>query len=446
MHFLWPLLLWNSLKPQPPGGLASHGDTNNNTYLTAPSNDSWYSPPSGWESKTPGTVLRLRPHAYTLSPFPIKNVNDTFQALFRTTDSHGNASWAVTTVFTPTTIQCNSTSAAGRTKNCNQTHGILSYHPPYDTSCVDASPGYGLQWGEPYGEMAEALARGWWVSVPDYEGPLAAYGAGLLAGRAILDSVRAVLKSVGDFGFPSPDLAKVAMWGYSNGATATQFAAEVAGTYAPDLDPYLVGAAVGGQIVNVSVSGPLLNGKDVAGLLIQGLIGITAIYPDQRQYLLSRLKPSGPYNSSEFLSARSMSGLESLLHFKYQDVWEYFIGGRPDAEVPLMTDLFNHEGATGNHGTPSMPVFIYTVVDDAMSPIDESDKLVTKLCAQGANILYHRNSRGGHNGELTNGRQRALDFLGTVLDGKKVPTVNLPATGCRWENLTYEQNPNTPFV
>jgi Secretory lipase len=420
---------------------SSSGDVG--TYLPFPSLDPWYQAPQGWEAAAPGTILRMRQHAYNMTPIAIPNVNDTFQVLFRSTDSQKNATWAVTTVFVPARRHgCsnnNNATLGHRAAAGNCTLGILSYQLPYDTSCVNASPSFGLQWGEPYGEIANALGRGWWVSVPDFEGPLASYGANIVAGYITLDSTRAVLQAASQLGFTD---ARIGLWGYSNGASATEAAVELATKYAPALK--IAGAAIGGLTPKSTTSGPLLTQSEVSGLLVQGIIGITSQYPEQRKYLVSRLNPSGPYNASEFFYASYMSGWQSLLYYAYVDIFEYFIGGQADLESSQMIDMFTREGSLGSYGVPSTPVFMYHAVADDMTPIAETDDLVKSFCDKGANILYHRNLWGGHNDELTNGRQRALDFLGNVLDGSK--TLAVPATGCQTVNLTYMQDPKQPIV
>jgi hypothetical protein len=69
---------------------------------------------------------------------------------------------------------------------------LLSYQISYDSVSVDASPSYYLNSITDTGIEA-ALDRGWHVNVPDYEGPLASFTAGLMSGYATLDSVRAAL-------------------------------------------------------------------------------------------------------------------------------------------------------------------------------------------------------------------------------------------------------------
>ncbi|CAK7217702.1 hypothetical protein SBRCBS47491_003260 [Sporothrix bragantina] len=431
----------------------------NGTRLPMPSKDPWMtSAPQGWERTSPGTILRIRPHAYNMSASSVKfdGYSDVFQLLFRSSDSHDQPMLGVTTVFVPQTskaVQANSTS----------TIPVLSYHPPYDTACIDASPSYGLQFGEPYGEIALALKRGWFVSVPDYEGPQASYGANILAGHVILDAAQAVVSTL-RHGVPTaqtPALfsnttthnVSIAFWGYSSGATATDFALELADTYAPALT--IQGAVVGGMTANATRSCDLLSGRDVAGLLAQALLGITTQYPDEQQLLNAALWPTGVYNTTEFHSARNMSGWQSLLHFAYQDMFSYFRDGRAAVfgSEPLLT-MLAREGWAGRHGTPPTRTrtFYYQAVGDEMCPSTYVDALVSKFCSNrtasspGSLFLYQRNLVGGHNDELSNGRQRALDFVGEVLDGTATPlTAGLPATGCVVQDVTVSVNPSGPF-
>ncbi|KJR88276.1 lipase 1 precursor [Sporothrix schenckii 1099-18] len=444
------------------------------TRLPKPSRDPWMTtpPPAGWESAALGTVLKVRPHAYNMSKSAIgfEGYRDVFQLMFRSSDSHSQPMVGVTTVFVP---DGRGGDGAG---NASTSHvPVLSYHPPYDTACIDASPSYGLQFGEPYGEIALALKRGWFVSVPDYEGPQASYGAGVLAGHVLLDATKAVVATLRQGVPTSADLptfrnttatpatpathnVTVAFWGYSSGAGATNFALEMADAYAPDL--VLHGAVVGGMTANLTHSLELLSGRDVAGLLAQTLLGITTQYPDQKKVLDDSLWPSGIYNVSEFYSARNMSGWQSLVHFAYQNMFSYFRESRASIFGPAsMREMLKTEGWAGQHGTPPWRTrtFYYQAVADEMCPAEQVDRLVDSICAARKNatassssspslFLYQRNLVGGHNDELSNGRQRALDFLGEILDGTQTAmTAGLPATGCVIQNVTVSVDPNGPF-
>jgi hypothetical protein len=64
-----------------------------------------------------------------------------------------------------------------------------------------------------------------------------------------------------------------------------------------------------------------------------------------------------------------------------------------------------------------MPLFIYKAVHDEVTPINSADKLVDWYCSVDANIIYERNTIGGHIAEGYNGDQRALQWLNSVLTG-----------------------------
>jgi hypothetical protein len=432
--FVGLLVSWTILTDQVLANLIQNRQEFANASLSipAPSQDPWFKPPSNWTLTSPGTVLKVRASPY--KEINIGHCIDTFQVLFRTTDTHQNASWAVTTVFIPSSqAACNLTSNPDACA-----HGIVSYQIPYDTADPDASPSYLLQYGEPYGEMNDLLNRGWFVSVPDYEGPLASYCEGIQSGHATLDSLQAVLQVAGDFGLRS-SLARVALWGYSGGALATEFAAELAGQYAPNLK--IAGAVFGGTAPNLTTVGQRMNGQDTAGLLVAGIVGLTTQYPDARDFLVSRMYTNGTYNASTFLSAENMTAVQALDYFMYQDAYNYFLNGEADLYGPIMLEVSNRDGVMGYHGTPNMPVFVYKAIDDEMSPANETDALVDQYCRQGANILYHRNVLGGHNQELWSGRGRAMDYLSAVLDGTNA--INYPKTGCEVVNVTVAVNVTT---
>jgi pimeloyl-ACP methyl ester carboxylesterase len=350
--------------------------------------------------------------------------------LYRSSDTHRNASWAAAVVFIPNTHRRCSTATP---EECS--HGIVSYQVPYDSASFDASPSFLLQFGDPYQEIADFLNRGWFVVATDYEGPSASYCDGPQAGYATLDGARAILKVAGVYGL-RVDRAKHAVVGYSGGSFAAAFAAELAADYAPDLQ--LAGVLVGGPSPNLTTGGLLMNKKDTAGLVVASLVGITAQHPAAREFLLSRLKPAGPYNITGFMNATNLSGLNSLYAYARHNIFDYFINGAADFFHPVLQDLLTKQGHLGFHGIPNMPVFIYKAMNDEMSPIKETDDLVAKYCAGGGNILYHRNTLGGHNQELWSSRPRVMRYLHAVLDGDDI--LEIPETGCMKANFSIPLN------
>ncbi|AEO66594.1 uncharacterized protein THITE_2047488 [Thermothielavioides terrestris NRRL 8126] len=396
--------------------------------LLPPSRDPWYRAPTtyDWRQTDPGRVLKIR-RAPLLNQ-TISNALAAYQLLYRSTDSQYNASWDVTTLFIPRwQARCSASAPA----LC--AHAVLSYQLPYDTCDVDASPSFGLHFGEPYGEIGDALALGWFVAVPDYEGPLASYAAGVQAGHATLDGVRAVLEVAGRFGLRM-DQAKVALWGYSGGALASEWAAELSVQYAPKLA--IAGVAVGGLTPNVTSVTAYLNGRAGAGLIPQGLLGIATQHPDAYGWIVSRLKPA---LKGAFLSVRGMTAAQSIEAFQYQNIYGYFVGGYRDLHTRVMELMYDVDGYMGYHGVPRMPMFIYNAIHDELSDIRDVDELVDRFCGVGANILYQRNTVGSHTQELVNGRGRAFAWLRSVLDGSYDQIYS--SMGCTVQNVTYNLAP-----
>jgi hypothetical protein len=153
-----------------------------------PSQDPWYSAPSSYESASPGDILRLRRAPGNLVSTSFGNASTVYNILYRTTDARYHPSWAVTTLFVP---------------NESDGSALLSYQIPYNSVDVDSSPSFSLHGpaaslGLVLSDIQTALSLGWYVSVPDFEGPLASFAAGVQEGHAVIDNVRAVLSH--DFG------------------------------------------------------------------------------------------------------------------------------------------------------------------------------------------------------------------------------------------------------
>lgn len=140
-----------------------------------PSKDPWYTAPANFESAAPGAVLRVRAAPGNLST-SIANASAAYHILYRTTNSRYLPDWAVTTLFVPQNPASSSSSSNTSAKSTpGGATALLSYQIPYDSAAVDASPSYALYAEGASGsdDIAASLGYGWYVSVPDYEGPLA---------------------------------------------------------------------------------------------------------------------------------------------------------------------------------------------------------------------------------------------------------------------------------
>lgn len=272
------------------------------------------------------------------------------------------------------------------------------------------------------------LGLGWFVNIPDYEGPLASFTAGVESGHATIDSVRAVLHP--NFGLETN--AKYALWGYSGGALASEWAAELQVQYAPELN--FAGIALGGLTPNVTSVLESVNSSPFMETAVNGLLGMASQHPTFEQYMINQLKTSGPYNATTFLAARSQNTTVDTIVFADQNVFDYFVSGDSFLQNPLTQAVVNSDGMMGYHGVPSMPVFAYKAIEDELSPVADTDAMIERYCGIGANILYQRNTIGGHLAEYINGKASALAFLSAVLDGSYASQYQ--TVGCTIQNVT----------
>lgn len=364
--------------------------------------------------------------------------------LYRTTASQGNATFAVTTIFVPSS---------------DPVDALLSYQIPYDSAYINASPSYSL-YGGVYEDIKVALGKGYFVTVPDYEGPLASFTAGHMSGYATLDGIRATLSAADMYGMSSDPL--YAMWGYSGGALATEWASELQLDYASELN--FAGAAMGGLTPNVTNVLLSINMKVSAGLapvrthqcqshLHQNhsgssvvlltvwkpkkpaIIGLTSQWPECQEYVFSKLvtTKTGTYTAANFLAAENMTLSEAESTYAFQDITLYFVDGLDDITGEEVTTAIDADGIMGLSGMPQMPVYAYKAINDEVSPVADTDALIAKYCDMGANILYQRNRIGGHSAEETNGVPAATAWLDTVLAGTYAESYN--TTGCTIQNV-----------
>ncbi|KAK4505460.1 hypothetical protein PRZ48_003423 [Zasmidium cellare] len=380
-----------------------------------PRQDPWYTAPPDWEYRQPGEVLRIRRAPGNLtSAF---NASETFNILYRSTDTNYRPAWAVTTLFIP--------------KSGNHS-ALLSYQIPYNTPDVNASPSYAFYstpstQGLVYTDIVGALSRGWYVNVPDHEGPLASFLCLVQEGHATLDSIRAVKNQFQ--GWQLSNNTKIALWGYSGGSIASEWAAELQVQYAPELK--IDGAALGGLAPNFTAAlANVYNGSYFAALIPAALYGLASQHPFVKQYLASELKTTGPYNATTFNSILNLDILSAFNFFANQTMTNYFRSGVEFFSNPTYLDIVARDTNMGTHGVPQMPLFVYKAIQDEITVIADSDAIVERYCTDRVIILYERNTVGGHLAEETNGDARAFEWLAQVLSG------TLEQRGCTVRNVS----------
>lgn len=280
-----------------------------------------------------------------------------------------------------------------------------------DSASVDMSPSY-TSYGYPIDPtITNALGQGWYVNVPDYEGPLASFFNGVQAGHAVIDSVRAVLKP----GFGLRPSSRNVIFGYSGGAIAGEWAAELQVQYAPELN--ISAIAIGGTVPNVTHPITDSNNSPFATDAVNALLGLTSQNSAAQQLLMSQLKTSGPYNASTFLLAKTANTTVDAAIYSNQNIFNYFNNFTAFLSDPIIQNIIDTKATGGYHGVPASPMYIYKAVGDEAAPIADTDALVERFCGVGANILYQRNSIGGHLAGYYNMMPTAMPFLAAALDG-----------------------------
>lgn len=390
------------------GALVSAVAINSSISTLPPSKDPWYTIPEGADCSAAGRsgqVLRLR-RAPAATKNAIANLDSAWNILYCTMDSRNQPTFAVTTVLIP--------------KNAD-TKSLVTYQIAYDTTSVDFSPSYAMN-DLPKAAKDQAvilpllLSKGWIVNMPDYEGPQASFSAGAMSGHAVLDSVRAVLASKSQFNIDKN--VRYTLYGYSGGSLASEWAAELQASYAPELQ--FSGIAIGGLVANVSQLVYSHSGKPQAGTAIAVLVGFGRQHPEMGKAMRAALKTTGEHNATGFLSVGSLSYAQSSESFKDQDLELYFNNGLDWMSAPAVQRVLQNDGVMGYHGIPQMPMLVFQAEGDEAVPVAAVDAFVDRFCGVGVDIEYRRNSVGGHVVEGILGGIVVSDWFSHIFNGSLI--------------------------
>lgn len=219
--------------------------------------------------------------------------------------------------------------------------------------------------------------------------------------------------------------AKSVMWGYSGGSLASEWAAELQPSYAPELK--FEGAALGGLIGSVNNVITTINGGLSAGLGFSGMQGLMNAYPEIASLVESSFVSQAKKQQFESIAAGCL--LETIIDGAFQNLSDYFTDFDGLINSPLVQTIQNETGQMGQTGLPTMPLYIYKPINDEVSPVADTDYVYDVLCAKGAQIQYRRNLVGEHDTEDIFGSGSALEWIEDRLDGKAV------SDGCTVENV-----------
>jgi len=348
-----------------------------------PADDPFYDPPAGFQHSRPGTVLRSRDVELAFLGLIPQRIKAT-QLLYRTTDMHGSPDAAATTVIVP----------AERTPE--SVTPVISYQCAIDSVSSRCFPSYALRRRAvapgavaqfEFLLVAAAVAEGWAVSVPDHEGRKGMWGAPYEPGYHVLDGLRAALNTERLGLSPS---APVGLWGYSGGGLASAWAAEMAGSYAPDLN--VVGAVLGSPVGDLGHTFRRLNGTYMSGLPALVVAALADIYPELNAIIQEHATEEGKRLLERL---HHMTTAEAVIRMVKKDMDDM-------VDVPLQQILDTPElkrifddiklGAV----VPTPPVLIVQAVHDQLISVADIDELADTYSAAGANVTYHRDLFSEH--------------------------------------------------
>lgn len=236
----------------------------------------------------------------------------------------------------------------------------------------------------PYGTAMEAnliqqlTLRGWAVVVTDYEGlgtpGVHTYTVGPSAGHAMLDAARAATR-LPEAGLPAD--TPVGIMGYSQGGQASSWAAELQGSYAPELK--VKGTATGGVPADLMKVADFNDGSYGSGLIFMAAAGQDAAFPELKldSYLnpVGKLLVAGMKENCVAIDAiaGSFKRISDLTTRNPLD--------QPDWQARLDQSRL---GRTA----PAAPVYQYHALGDELIPYGVGRGLRADWCAKGANVEF----------------------------------------------------------
>ena len=375
-----------------------------------PSQDYFYEVPDNIDDAHPGTILRHRapPSVITAFGTTLGTLNSTYQILYRTTAGNNESTATVLTVLTPKNASLNA---------------VLSLQMAEDAVSIDCAPSYGMlkvsQTDSNLGQatvqlqvllIEAALADGWTVIVPDFQGPKASFADQTLAAHAVLDGARATLKSGHITGIQSN--STVALWGYSGGASVSRIASGIQNDYAPELN--IAGTAFGGLGAVKIVSSLKINGGPQAGPLPAALIGVGHQSAEFQATLDKYLKAP---KRTRFYAALNQCLDANLRSYKNENIFAYF-DCWDGCVLPVLKKVLGAD-QTPAPVAPGGRSLIYQTVHDELTSIGDVDSLYQSSCAAGKPIRYFRDegAKLNHRNYGMLGAPRALQWLKDVRDG-----------------------------
>jgi hypothetical protein len=371
-----------------------------------PTDDPFYDVPTGITGLANGTVLASRPIQAMAGP--VSMPAHAWEVKYKTIDNLGNATATITTVMVPDSPWRGS-----------GPRPLVSYQTAEDGDALKCSSSYALRAGlqagytDAEGEtvlMLAALERGWAVAAPDYEGPQSQFIGDLMSAHGVLDGLRAALA------FKPAGIAAnapLALWGYSGGALASAWAAQLQPSLAPDLK--LAGVAIGGVVGDIDATFHAFNGGVAGGALPMALSGVDRSYPQEHvlQYLNAAGQRTVAASSGDCIA-------DAILRHPFWNISTY--GAWPNViDDPTLDAFLASISPDTMTSVPTAPVYMYTSLTDEYALIGPTRRLAARYCAAGDVVDQITAPPSEHLAEAFLGAPGAMAYLAGRFAGRPAP-------------------------
>jgi hypothetical protein len=329
----------------------------------------------------PGAVIEVRDITASAAPLVIVPIRQAVLFKYRTTDAHDRPSFATATLVIPATgspvpgarpVLVNNLPIDALGRRCTPSY-TLAHGLSFESALTDFVP--------PTTQLA--ALRGYAVLIPDHEGPLMAYAEPYVAGHAVLDAVRAVRGwRAEEFG-----ASRFAMTGYSGGAIATHGAAKLIESYAPELAPALVGAALGGVPADFEILARSMNANLASGVFMAAVFGIARERPEilARMNHLAQWVTTSPMKD-QCISVFALPGALLLPIDIAANIAD-------PLRSTLARDIYEVTRMAGR--ASATPLYIYNGEQEFWIPAEGARNLYQEQCSLGVTAVY-RSVLGEH--------------------------------------------------
>ncbi|UAK31565.1 lipase family protein [Nocardia asteroides] len=362
--------------------------------------------PANLDELAEGQVIEVRDVRATAAPLMLLPIQRALLVKYRTTDAHGAPSYATATLIVPAAhwpgpgprpVVVNNLPIDALGRTCTPGYTLAHGLNP-DTSFTDFLP--------PTTHVA--ALRGYAVLIPDHEGPSMAYAEPIVAGHAVLDSIRAVRNL-----FPEEfGAAEFGLAGYSGGAIATHGAVKLIDGYAPELAEVIVGAVLGGVPADFEILARSMNGNLASAIFMGAVFGIGRERPE----ILARMN-----NLAQWVAT---SPVKDMCGSSYGAIGVLMLPIDIAANFPdplnsaLAADIYRVTKMAGMKS--ATPLFIYNGEQEFWIPAEGARNLYLEQCRLGVPAVY-RSVLGEHIIAGALGYPEAMLWLDERLRGVRAP-------------------------